>query len=81
MRNVLYLSHATPEVYSIIRSAVPGGYELLTLEADSEEERRAKIARCEVVIVAATPLRKALIECAAKLELVHHQGGDVGERS
>jgi phosphoglycerate dehydrogenase-like enzyme len=74
MRNVLYLSHATPEVYSIIRGAVPSGYELLTLEEDNDGERRSKIARCEVVIVAATPLRKPLIECAAKLELVHHQG-------
>jgi phosphoglycerate dehydrogenase-like enzyme len=74
MRSVLYLSHATPEVYTIIRGAVPAGYELLTLEADSDQERRAKIGRCEVVIVAATPLRKPLIDCAPKLELVHHQG-------
>jgi phosphoglycerate dehydrogenase-like enzyme len=74
MRNVLYLSHATPEVYSIIRGAVPSGYELLTLEEDNDGERRRKIARCEVVIVAATPLRKPLIDCATKLELVHHQG-------
>jgi phosphoglycerate dehydrogenase-like enzyme len=74
MRNVLYLSHATPEVYSIIRDAVPSGYELLTLKADNDEERCEKIAACEVVIVAATGLRKPLIDCAAKLELVHHQG-------
>jgi phosphoglycerate dehydrogenase-like enzyme len=74
MRNVLYLSHATPEVYAIIRGAVPSGYELLTLEQDNDGERRSKIARCEVVIVAATPLRKPLIDCATKLELVHHQG-------
>lgn len=74
MRNVLYLSHATPEVYSIIRSAAPAGYELLTLDADNDDERRAKLARCEVVIVAATPLRKPLIDCATRLELVHHQG-------
>jgi phosphoglycerate dehydrogenase-like enzyme len=74
MRSVLYLSHATPEVYSIIRDAVPPGYELLTLKADNDEERCEKIAACEVVIVAATPLRKALIDRAEKLELVHHQG-------
>jgi phosphoglycerate dehydrogenase-like enzyme len=74
MRKVLYLSHATAEVYSIIRDAVPSGYELLTLEQDDDGERRSKIARCEVVVVAATPLRKPLIDCAAKLELVHHQG-------
>jgi phosphoglycerate dehydrogenase-like enzyme len=74
MKKVLYLSHATPEVYAIIREAVPPGYQLLVLEADSDEERREKIAVCEVVIVAATPLRKPVIDAARKLELVHHQG-------
>jgi phosphoglycerate dehydrogenase-like enzyme len=47
---------------------------LLLLERDSDEERCEKIAACEVVIVAATPLTGRLIDCAAKLELVHHQG-------
>ena len=51
MPRVLYLSHATPEVYAIIREAAPAGLQLLTLEKDSDEERRAKIAECEVVIV------------------------------
>ena len=59
MKNVLYLSHATPEVYSIIRDSVPTGFELVTLEQNSDDERRQKIAECEVVIVAATALRKA----------------------
>ncbi len=74
MKNALYLSHATPEVYAIIREAVPAGYELLTLERDSDEERKQKIHQCQVVIVAATPLRKPVIDAASKLELVHHQG-------
>jgi phosphoglycerate dehydrogenase-like enzyme len=74
MRKVLYLSHATPEVYGIIREAVPAGYQLVTLERDSDDERRAKIADCEVVIVAATPLRRAVIEHGRSLKLVHHQG-------
>ncbi|HZO02435.1 MAG TPA: 2-hydroxyacid dehydrogenase [Burkholderiales bacterium] len=74
MRKVLYLSHATREVYAIIREAVPPGFELLTLERDSDEERRQKLADTPIVIVAATPFRRPLIEAAAKLELVHHQG-------
>ncbi len=74
MKKVLYLSHATPEVYAIIRSAVPAGFELLTLERDSDDERREKIAGCDVVIVAATPLRRPVIEAAGRLTLVHHQG-------
>jgi phosphoglycerate dehydrogenase-like enzyme len=74
MKRVLYLSHATAEVYAIIRGAVPPGYELLTLERDSEDERRAKAAACEILIVAATPLRKPVIDAARRVELVHHQG-------
>lgn len=74
MRKVLYLSHATPEVYAIIRGAVPPGYELLVLDADSDDERKQKLGTSDVVIVAATPFRKPLIEAARKLELVHHQG-------
>lgn len=74
MRKVLYLSHATPEVYQIIREAVPAGFDLVTLERDSDDERRAKIADCEVVIVAASGFRRAVIEHAHKLKLVHHQG-------
>ena len=30
MRRVLYLSHATPAVYEIIRRELPAGFELLT---------------------------------------------------
>jgi phosphoglycerate dehydrogenase-like enzyme len=74
MKRVLYISHATPEVYAIIRAQVPAGFELVTLERDSDAERRERIADCEVVIVAANPLRKPLIDAARRLELVHHQG-------
>jgi len=74
MKKVLYLSHATPEVYSLIRDEVPAGFELITLEQNSDDERRAKVAACEVVIVAATPLRKPVIDAAKRIELVHHQG-------
>jgi phosphoglycerate dehydrogenase-like enzyme len=74
MKRVFYISHARPEVYAIIRAQVPSGFELVTLQRDSEEERRERIAGCEVVIVAANPLRKPLIDAARRLELVHHQG-------
>jgi phosphoglycerate dehydrogenase-like enzyme len=74
MKKVLYLSHATPQVYAIIRAQVPSGFELLTLERDSDEERKQKLGETEVVVVAATPFRKPLIDAARKLELVHHQG-------
>lgn len=74
MKRVLYLSHATPEVYAIIGQAVPEGFELVTLQRDNDLERQSKIADCQVVIVAATPLRAPVIGAARRLELVHHQG-------
>jgi phosphoglycerate dehydrogenase-like enzyme len=74
MKRVLYLSHATPEVYAIIGEAVLPGFELVTLDSDSDDERRRKIAECEGVIVGASPLRKSVIDAATRLELVHHQG-------
>jgi phosphoglycerate dehydrogenase-like enzyme len=74
MRRVLYLSHATPEMYGILRSAAPPAYELLTLESDSDQERRHRLAGAEVAIVAAHPFRRELIDAAPRLRLVHHQG-------
>lgn len=71
---ILYLSHATPAVYDIIRSEMPPGFTLVTLDQDSDAERKAKIAECEVVIVAATPLRREILDAAKRLRLVHHQG-------
>ncbi|MBC7976374.1 MAG: 3-phosphoglycerate dehydrogenase [Myxococcales bacterium] len=74
MPRILYLSHAPPPVYDIIRGELPAGFELVTLAADDDAERRAKVVDCEVVIVAATPLRRDVIEAARVLRLVHHQG-------
>ncbi|MEO5845772.1 MAG: 2-hydroxyacid dehydrogenase [Caldimonas sp.] len=74
MPRVLYLSHAPESVYEIIRREVPAGYELLTLDADDDAERRAKAALAEVIIVASTPLRREVIDAATSLRLVHHQG-------
>jgi phosphoglycerate dehydrogenase-like enzyme len=71
---VFYFSSAPENVYEIIREEVPDGFELVTLNSDSDEERKAKIVDCEVVIVAAKPIAKEFIEAAHKLRLVHHQG-------
>ena len=49
---VFYFSHAPENVYAIIREEVPPGLELVTLDQDSDDERKRKIADCEVVIVA-----------------------------
>lgn len=71
---VFYNSHATEATYDIIRARVPEGFELVTLSADDDAERRRLVAACDAAIVAATPLTGDLIDAAANLRLVHHQG-------
>ena len=74
MPRILYNSFATEAVYAIIRAELPPGFGLVTLTADDEAERVRKIADCEVAIVASAPLRRAVIDAAPRLRLVHHQG-------
>ena len=71
---VFYFSHAPENVYAIIREEEPPGFELVTLCEDSDDERYAKIAGCEVVIVAAKPMPRAFVDAAPGLKLIHHQG-------
>jgi phosphoglycerate dehydrogenase-like enzyme len=71
---ILYLSHASKEVYALIAEQVPSNFTLVTLDTDSDDERYARIADCEVVIIAGTGLRGPLIKAAKQLRLAHHQG-------
>ncbi|MDE0590025.1 hypothetical protein OU789_08825 [Halocynthiibacter sp. C4] len=71
---VFYNSLGTPEMYKLIRSRMGAGLSLVTLETDEDSERRAKIADCDVAIVAAKPLTAEVIAAAQRLKLVHHQG-------
>jgi phosphoglycerate dehydrogenase-like enzyme len=71
---VFYFSHAPENVYAIIREEVPPGLELVTIDQDSDEERKRKIADCEVVVVAAKPMRREFVDAAHRLKLLHHQG-------
>ena len=73
-RKIFYFSHAPENVYGIIREEVPPGFELVTLDTDSDAERQVKIADCEAVIVAARPMQREFVEAAKELKLVHHQG-------
>lgn len=71
---VMYFSAAGEDLYRLIRAAAAEDFDVVTLVGDSDEERLARIPDCEVVICAATPLRRRFIERAARLRLVHHQG-------
>ena len=68
---ILYLSYAPDEVYALIAEQVPSSFRLVTLDADSDDERCARIADCEVVIIAGTGLRGPLIQAAKQLRLAH----------
>jgi phosphoglycerate dehydrogenase-like enzyme len=71
---VFYFSHAPQNVYDIIREEVPPGFELISLKEDSDDERKEKLADCEVVIVAAKPMTREFLAAAPALKLLHHQG-------
>jgi phosphoglycerate dehydrogenase-like enzyme len=71
---VFYFSHAPQNVYDIICEEVPPGFELISLDKDSDHERKEKLTDCEVVIVAARPMTREFIDAAPELKLLHHQG-------
>ena len=71
---VFYNSLGTPDMYALVRAELPPGFELVTLERDDDAERIAKAADAEVIIVAAKPLTRPVINAARRLRLVHHQG-------
>jgi phosphoglycerate dehydrogenase-like enzyme len=74
-RRILYLTHAGEGVYAAYRARVPEGFELLTLERDDDDERRAKIALADAVINAPAVLTDAVAAAASdRLRLVQHQG-------
>ncbi|MGI9421577.1 MAG: 2-hydroxyacid dehydrogenase [Hyphomicrobiaceae bacterium] len=74
LARVFYHSFATEDVYAIVREAAGPHFEVLALDTDDDEERFQKIAQCEAVICAATPLKKCHLDAATRLRIVHHQG-------
>lgn len=71
---VLYLSAAGKGVYDLIRAAAGPNFELVFLDADDEDERCRRIADCDAVICAASPLRERHLDAAKRLRVIHHQG-------
>ena len=73
MPRVLYLSHAPP---GSTRSSAAKRRPASSSHLAADDDARAPPGRrlCEVIIVAATPLRRDVIDAARALRLVHHQG-------
>ncbi|WBV42150.1 2-hydroxyacid dehydrogenase [Pseudoroseomonas cervicalis] len=74
LHRILYLSYAPEAVYAMWRQALPEGCELLTLTANDDAERVAKLAEADAVIVAPAVLRPEWVAQAPRLKLVQHQG-------
>lgn len=73
-QKVLYFVHAGPDLYDLVRSHVPEGWTLVTLDTNGEQERLDKIADVDVVVLAGPKLERKYINAASKLRLVHYQG-------
>jgi phosphoglycerate dehydrogenase-like enzyme len=72
---VFYHVKASQDFYDLIRSTMPADrYELLTIDNDSEEERQAKLAEAELVIVGGLRMSEEDVNIASKLRLILHQG-------
>jgi phosphoglycerate dehydrogenase-like enzyme len=71
---VLYFNHGGQDLYDLVKSSSKPGIEIVTLETGSEEERLAKIADCDAVIVGSFALERRFIDAARRLRFVHHQG-------
>lgn len=71
---VVSMDHASEEVYAIIRNTMPPGFELVTLETGSLEDRIDKVKGCEYIITAVGAVPTQVIEAADCLRMIQHQG-------
>ncbi|MCI0528062.1 MAG: hypothetical protein L0Y56_11555, partial [Nitrospira sp.] len=71
---ILYFSIIDPELYGIIRSLAPEGFEVITLEKGDESERLEKLKEVDYILVADAWITKAHIQAAPRLRMIQHQG-------
>lgn len=71
---VLYLNCATADLYEVMREEAPPGLQLLFLDSGRPEEVREKLPRADAILIADAALTAEMIQQAAKLKMVQHQG-------
>lgn len=71
---VIYWNRAMPDVYEVIRSQMPAGWRLVTLEGGSKEGWLAQLRDVDFMIVADWPITEETLAAAPKLRMVQHQG-------
>jgi phosphoglycerate dehydrogenase-like enzyme len=71
---ILYFVPADDKLRALIEGEKPDGFTVDYLDGDGDEERLAKLAEAEVIMVGARRLTEADVAAAPKLRLVLHQG-------
>lgn len=71
---VLYFSVTNPELYEVIRSLAPKGFEVITLDRGDEPERLEKLKEADFILVADSAITRAHIQAAPRLKMIQHQG-------
>jgi phosphoglycerate dehydrogenase-like enzyme len=73
--NVLYLNRATPVLYDVVREEMPAGLYPTFLEpAGDDAEVLSRLPDADAILIADAPLTAGMIEQAARLKMVQHQG-------
>src|SRR4030042_2642483 len=72
--SVVYWNRATKDVYDVIRSQMPHGWTLVTLQGETKAEWHAQIRDVDFMIVADWAIVAEDLDAASKLKMVQHQG-------
>ena len=71
---VVYWNRAPQDVCDVIRSQMPAGWKLITLEGDNRERWLAELRDADFMIVADWAVTSHELEAAPKLRMIQHQG-------
>jgi phosphoglycerate dehydrogenase-like enzyme len=71
---VLYLNHATPDLYQVVREECPPGIRPLFLDSGRPEEALEKLPLADAILIADGALPAEMIRRASRLKMVQHQG-------
>lgn len=70
----MFVEKTHPDVLEIVKSCVPEGFELITVETTTEEERLLKVPDADFILVGPTPITAKLLEKAKNVKLVQKTG-------
>jgi D-3-phosphoglycerate dehydrogenase len=71
---VVYWNRAASDVYDVIRSQMPSGWQLTTLEGEGRDGWLAQLRDADFMVVADWAVTEEILAAAPKLRMVQHQG-------